>query len=75
MGRLRYSFLRSTNDPQSLEKEIQRYRTLLGINNEPAVTRVLQGLIEEAEGRLAVLGDSTSGKPSVRAPKSYQPRR
>lgn len=54
MGKLRYSFLRVSNDPQALENEIRRYRALVAVNTDPSVAPILQRLIAEAEARLAV---------------------
>lgn len=65
MGKLRYSFLRITNDPHALENEIRRYRALVAVNTDPSVAHILERLIAEAETRLAV----TAGVPDVqRAP-------
>ena len=55
MAKLRYSFLRVANDREALTQEIHRFRALLGCNIDPAVTPILEGLIEEAEARLTVL--------------------
>ncbi len=60
MGKLRHSFQRVTNDRDALARELDRFRTLLGCNTDPAVTSILEGLIEEAEARLTGLE-----KPSI----------
>ena len=55
MGKRGYSFQRVINDRDALAEEIRRFRTLLGCNTDPAVTPILENLIEEAEARLTVL--------------------